>query len=198
MPLSLTALSRLAAANSRPGANLRPRAALRFLALAAFAIASASCMETHACTEIGCSDGLSIELRTPTGSWTDGIYEVALRADDKLASCTLRIPEQLPDPPGKVVDTSCGNGVRLNLSSVTQCEMGCDSKACWQKCTPIPGQFESHLAVTGTPARIGLTVVRDGATLLAEEVEPAYRDAYPNGPECGGACKQATLEYTVP
>ena len=169
------------------------------LALAVLMTAAASCVETHECTAIGCADQLGVELRTATGAWTDGVYELTIRVDDQVAgSCTLRIPEQLPDPPSKVFGMPCGNGVRFDFISESKCEMGCDGTACWQKCTPIPGKYQSRLAVTGTPARFELTLVRDGETILAPKVEPAYRAVYPNGPECGDACRQATLEYTVP
>jgi hypothetical protein len=170
----------------------------RVFALAALTTASIGCV-THECTLRGCTDGLGIEFRTPTGAWTNGVYELAVHIDGQLAgSCTLRVPEQLPDPPGKVFPMPCGTNIEFNISSQSACENGCDGNACWQKCTPIPGKYESRLAVRGTPARIGLALVRDGETILAEDVEPAYAEVYPNGPECGGACRQATLEYTVP
>jgi hypothetical protein len=143
-------------------------------------------------------DQLGVKLNTPTGAWTDGVYELAVRADDQLlVTCTLRIPQQLPDPPGQVVSMQCGKGVRFEIASQAQCQMGCDAVTCWQGCTPIPGKFEARLTVTGTPARLELAVLRNGQPLVTEEVEPAYQDVYPNGPECGGACRQATLAYTV-
>jgi len=167
--------------------------------LAVLLIAATGCFETHYCTMRGCMDQLGVELRTATGAWANGVYELTVRTDDQLAGgCTLRLPEQLPDPPGKVFGVPCGNGVRFDFMSEGKCETGCDGTACWQKCEPIPGKYQSRLAVTGTPARFQLSVVRDGETVLDQEVEPAYRDVYPNGPECGGACRQATLEYTVP
>jgi hypothetical protein len=176
----------------------QPRARLGTAVLAVLMTAAPGCV-TRECTAIGCTDQLGVELRTATGAWADGVYELTVRTDDQLAgSCTLRIPEQLPDPPGQVVSMPCGNGVRFELSHQSQCEMGCDGNACWQKCTPIPGKFQSRLATPGTPARFELTLLRDGETILAQNVEPAYREVYPNGPECGGACRQARLEYMVP
>jgi hypothetical protein len=166
--------------------------------LAIVAMASAGC-ETRTCTEIGCTNSLGVELRTATGAWTDGVYELAVRADDRVVgACSFRLPEQLPDPPGQSAGFPCGENIRFVISYEAKCEMGCDGNACWQTCTPIPGKFESRLSVTGTPARFAFTLVRDGHTILAEDIQPAYRDVYPNGPECGGACRQATLEYAVP
>ena len=188
-----------ARADDRRRTNDRPHARLGPLVLATLTIAVAGCIETRECTGIACMDQLGVELRTATGAWIDGVYELTVRTDDQHAgTCTLRLPEQVPDPPGKVYGTPCGNGVRFDFSSESQCEMGCSGGTCWQKCTPIPGKFRSRLAVTGTPTTLELTLVRDGETILAQKVEPAYVEVYPNGPECGGACRQATLEYTVP
>lgn len=154
---------------------------------------------THVCTARGCMPQLSATLRTPTGAWPNGVYELAVRTDDGLEGvCMLRLPEQLPDPPGKVEGTRCGTNIQFALSSESECQMGCDGTACWQKCTPIPGKFVGRLTVDSTPPRIALKLVRDGTDVLVEDVAPAYQDVYPNGPECGGACRQAALEYTLP
>ena len=199
MALSFGHFLRTCAGDPRWRANLRPHARLGPLVLAALTIAVTGCIETHECTAIGCMDQLGVELRTATGAWKDGVYELTVRTDDQLAgTCILRLPEQEPAPPGKVFGTPCGNDLRFDFSSESQCEMGCNGGTCWQKCTPIPGKFRSRLTVTGTPAMLEFTLVRDGETLLAQKVEPAYREVYPNGVECGGACRQATLEYSVP
>ena len=169
------------------------------LLLPVLMMAITGCIETRECTLVGCADQLGVELRTATGAWTDGLYELTVGTEDQRAGrCILRIPEQLPDLPGKVFGEPCGNGVRFAFMSESTCESGCDGTSCWQKCTPIPGKYLSQVAVTGTPARLELTLVRDGETILAQNVEPTYREVYPNGPECGGACRQATVEYTVP
>jgi hypothetical protein len=75
--------------------------------------------------------------------------------------------------------------------------MGCNADHCWQGCTPIPGKFTGRLAVDGTPARVDLTLSRDGAPVLVETAEPLYEDVYPNGPECDAVCRQASFEYTL-
>jgi hypothetical protein len=198
MALSFIELLHVAVADRKARVCLRPRAPLHLLVVAALALASTGCT-TRECTEIGCTDQLGIKFTTTTGAWTDGVYELTVQADDQLlGTCTLRLPDQLPDSPGRGLSLKCGEGLRLDFASQTQCEMGCDAGACWQGCTPIPGKFEARLAVPGTPPRLELTLVRDGQPILAEQAEPAYQDVYPNGPECGGACRQATLAYTVP
>lgn len=136
---------------------------------------------------------------TATGAWSDGSYELTIRADGRPEStCKFRFPEQLPNPPGRGVRVACGNGTFLNIGNESKCESGCDGEKCWQGCTPIPDKFESHLGVPGNPTEITLTLVRDGQTLLDEKLRPDYRTVYPNGPECSGMCRNAQIAYSVP
>jgi hypothetical protein len=166
---------------------------------ALFTAAFAACVEAHECTEIGCMSQLSITMRTPSGAWSDGLYELAVRTDAPIEGiCTFRLPDQLPDPPGNGVSIPCGTGIRLDIASEVECQMGCNGDSCWQGCTPIAGKFVVHVTIDNTPARVELKLSRDGAAILAETTEPVYNDVYPNGPECGGACRQASLEYTLP
>jgi hypothetical protein len=166
--------------------------------LALFAVIFAGC-ESHECTTMGCTSQLSITMRTPTGAWSDGVYELTVRTDTQLEGvCTFRLPDQLPDPPGKVPTVPCGTGIRWGISPEVECQMGCNGDSCWQGCTPIPGKFLTRVTIDGTPGRVDLQLSRDGAPILVETAEPVYADVYPNGPECGGACRQASLEYTLP
>lgn len=93
---------------------------------------------------------------------------------------------------------SCGTTIRFGISPEVDCQMGCNGSACWQNCAPISGQFVAHLTIDGAPARVDLTLSRDGAAILIETAEPAYKDVYPDGPECGDACRQASPDDTIP
>lgn len=185
-----------AVSHTRRGRLRRAHGSL--LILAALALTSADCV-TKACTEIACSDHFSAKFTTATGAWIDGRYELAVRADDRpVDTCSFRIPDQLPDGSGKGAFVRCGDGVQLNIVSQSQCQMGCDAGACWQSCTPIPGKFDGHLTIRGTPSRVELALVRDSQPILEETVNVTYEAVYPNGPECGGACRQASREIVVP
>jgi len=142
---------------------------------------------------------LSITMRTPSGAWSDGLYELTVHTDTQLDGvCTFRLPDQLPDPPGKVTSIPCGTSIHFDLAPEVECRMGCNGDACWQECTPIPGKFLAQLTIDSTPGRVDVKLSRDGAPLLVETAQPVYKDVYPNGPECGGACRQASIEYTLP
>ena len=162
-------------------------------------LASTACSATHECTEIGCSSQLSITLRTPTGAWPDGLYQLRVSTDTQREGlCTFLLPDALPSSPGSVQSLDCGSTIRLELSPELECTMGCDGNACWQKCTPIAGKFVARVSIDGTPARVDLNLMRDQVPILAEMATPSYQDVYPNGPDCGPVCRQATLEYMLP
>jgi hypothetical protein len=175
-----------------------PTSLARALAFTAVAVALGGCVASHECTEIGCMSQVSITMRTPTGAWADGLYELTVGTDTQLAGrCTFLLPEQLPMPPGNVLGIACGTGMSFDLAPEVDCHMGCNGDACWQGCTPIPGQFVAHLTVNGTPGRVDLNFTRDTAPILVEMARPTYKDAYPNGPECGPVCRQASMEYML-
>jgi hypothetical protein len=163
----------------------------------AWAVSSRGCV-SRSCTDMGCGNGLGATLRTVDGSWPDGTYELSIRADGVETACSFRLPERLPSPPGALTDIDCGPGVRFEIRPETQCESGCDGNACWQRCTPIEGKFVQQLSIDGTPSRLDVSLARDGQELVVRHVEPMYRDVFPNGPECGPGCRQASLELAVP
>jgi hypothetical protein len=172
--------------------------ASRSLSIIALILAVADCVTTS-CTEMACSDQVGFELSTATGEWADGTYELAVHADGQsVGSCTFRFPDQLPHPAGGGGTIPCGDGFSLTIANEAMCRTGCDNQSCWQGCTPIYGKFLSRVSVQGTPQELTLSLVRDGRTLLDQTVQPAYRTVYPNGPECGGACKQAKFAASIP
>ena len=192
MALSFVAFLQTAA-NRALASTLRPRVPLRTLVVAAL-LASTGCGASgeRTCTLVDCTDHVEIKLTPPAGSWADGVYELDVRADDQLlGTCTLRLPDQLPTVPGGGFRTQCGQGIDFDFVSKTQCATG-------QPCPPNPGRFEARLSVAGTLPRVEFSLLRDSQPILVEKAEPAYKDVYPNGPDCPGHCRQATLAYTVP
>jgi hypothetical protein len=153
---------------------------------------------TKSCTDMGCISALSVTLRTSDGSWPEGAYDVALSVDGVETVCSFRLPEKLPSSAGASTGLNCGTDVRFEIRPESQCEMGCDVNTCWQGCRPIPGKFVQAISVNGTPSQIELSVVRDGQEILAKHVDPNYQETFPNGPECGPACRHATLEFAIP
>jgi hypothetical protein len=178
---------------------MRPRFAFLLAACAAVAWAAQSTGCTaRSCTEMACLDGFTATFRTSNGAWPDGAYELVLRADQVETTCRFRLPEMLPAALGASTGLDCGGAVRATLHHESTCQSGCNGEACWQGCTPIPDKFVLDVSLSGTPSRIEISLLRDGKELAGDKTEPKYRVLFPNGPECGGACRQGSMEFAIP
>jgi hypothetical protein len=65
------------------------------------------------------------------------------------------------------------------------------------RCDPIPGQFVETITLMGKPTQVHVWQYVDDAAILDAAVAPSYADHFPNGPECGGACRQASASWTL-
>jgi len=152
------------------------------------------------CTDIGCNDGATITLDSPSGSWAAGGYELRASGDGIMVSCTLNIPAPATnDVFGTCTTTSTTSAASLALEFARTCmafDSGISGVAGIQ-CTPIPGQSSLKLAVPGTAANLTLVLTREGTQLASESVALQYNAYYPNGQACGGACQEASATITV-
>lgn len=178
-------------------------------ALILFAIAAAACgsgasassMEaggstSGGCTLIGCEDGASITLQTATGSWSAGAYNLDVNADGATSTCALQIPEMPSET--SPLSASCTTRTSLTFMSVTRCvTIDAGDGVSGGECRPVPGQFTMLLALPGTPQDVSLAVTRDGLPLASDSLTLSYQSFYPNGPSCGGPCRQASTKLTV-
>jgi hypothetical protein len=152
------------------------------------------------CTLIGCNDGASIVLDSPTGSWGPGTYAVAVSADGTTANCTLTVPAPATgDVFGTCTSGVSGPGLSLSLEFAKNCvtiDAG-NPAVTGVQCTPILGQSSLQLGVPGTPANVMLVVTLDGAQLASVSIPLQYSAFFPNGQACGGACQAASATLTV-
>ena len=153
--------------------------------------ALSSC-ETRQCTEIGCSDGASLTLKTTAGTLPDGTYTLSFSVDGQPYTCSFTAPDGLPREPGRIGAASCDAGFRLNVLPELVCTEYRTGDAVSQSCTPVPDRWYFAATLEGTPAELTVAVERDGVALLDEHRTLAYRDEYPNGPECDPVCRQAS------
>ena len=125
-----------------------------------------------ACTEIGCTDGLTVELRAASGAFEAGIYSITLGGD----ACTVTVGG--PDDCAAdrcVVDSTC-NGITL---------VGYDEADTLTLLAPV------------TEGEVALTVDLEGTVLLDESFEPLYETIEPNGPGCPPVCRIATETFDL-
>lgn len=175
------------------------------------------------CTAIGCADQISVTVRPRAGTFPAGVHVVEVATPELIPTrtCKFVVPPAMPlaagapapgagatspappalvpppgpvAPPGEVIQGDCSPGLTLFITAEQRCTTVMRGGAVGQSCEPIPGRFVERLTVSGTPARLYLRQQVDGRVLLERELAPQYRDTFPNGPQCGPACRQATIE----
>lgn len=148
------------------------------LALAALLMSflASGCAE-KSCTEIGCVNGLRVEL-TASSSWKPGMYKFAVNIDGDLTTCEGTLPLRPCADGPSVKCTPAGNRVLIT-------ESGC--------ALPPAQQGFSELRISDESAKsVMITVSRDGTELIKKTITPAYKTSQPNGPDCPGLCTGAS------
>lgn len=133
------------------------------------------------CTEIGCIDGLNIDLKAPSG-WPAGSYTFAFELDGAPVTCTGALPRG-----------GCETGPALTCDvegKVRVEELGC--------AVPPEKQGFSGIVLFTGPKKATVTISRDGQELQRAELTPTYNESRPNGPDCEPLCRQAQATVTLP
>lgn len=146
----------------------------------ALALGLSGCM-THECTEVGCADGLWIDLRSTSGHWETGSYHVGITADGESITCAAIIP--LPKESGGPNTTCSSSAVRLGLSG---------------SMLPVSAQSISDIVFSTYPASVSIVITRDGEPFASRTLAPGYVTSRPNGPDCEPTCRSAHATMTVP
>lgn len=128
-----------------------------------------------ACTEIGCTDGLWVEVDFSPGL-TSGDYEIVLN-DGSMAptTCTFEVSEVASDCDGESI-----------------CVQNADCDAVWNLESGTVG-----FNLEGTPSDLVVTVRQDSVDLSSVSLSPEYESVQPNGEGCEPTCEQATETVTV-
>ena len=147
------------------------RSSMLFFAALLAACAASDTDEPKACTTIGCANGYSLDFEA--SSWAQGKYTVELTIDGKPCTCEATLP--------------------LDASSKSTCTLPEVQLGLSGSALPVGEQGLVGLVFTSQPAKIDVTVKRDGATLgQPASFTPAYKTSQPNGPECGPTCTNAS------
>lgn len=133
------------------------------------------------CTEVGCLNGLVVDVSAGRSGFGKGRYEIDVVADGKKAKCELAIPLVACD---KGPSAKCTGDVKLSIG-----EAGCalDPKE----------QGISTIAIEGSPAAVEITVKRAGKKIGAAKLTPAYKTLQPNGPDCPPTCKSGKETLSI-
>ena len=134
------------------------------------------------CTLIGCGDGLTASVHSADGSFPSGMHRIELMADGNTWTCTFVYPAALQMQP------LC-SGFRVEF--LTRDGLHRDPVRC------DPGQYVETITVGGTPGQVHVWQYVDDVPILDAAAAPSYEESWPNGPECGPACRQASLSWTL-
>jgi len=133
--------------------------------------------QDRACTEIGCNNGLSWSFSRPLRD--AGAYVVQLDLDGTKVSCQTSVPF-----------AGCASGSACNSTQVVLEQSGC--------ALPASEHSIGGVHILSSPARARITIQRDGALLVSQEITPTYVRSQPNGEGCPPACEQASATLTMP
>lgn len=129
----------------------------------------------RACTDIGCVDGLRIELQPGSGHWDKGEYAFEIETPAGKTVCKGSLPLR-----------ACEGGPSLHCEGpqVMIGESGC--------ALPAEQHGFSTIELASGPASATIVIARDGTELARKTTAPAYRVSTPNGPGCEPTCRQAS------
>ena len=133
------------------------------------------------CTQIGCVNGLRLTLVKAT-PWTAGEYVFTVDLDGASVTCKGALPLKACDQ-GSALTCDVEDKVMIG-------ESGC--------ALPVEQHGFSDIQIFGTPARVNLTIARDGQPLHSGELTPTYVSSRPNGPDCEPECHGAGTEIALP
>ena len=152
---------------------MSPRLALL---LAPLLLACGKTEDTAACTEIGCQDGLFIELNRLT--WEPGVWTVSLTSDGVNTTCTATIPLDSTTP------SSCDRtGYQLTTAGSS---------------LDVSEQAITDLYIPSIDiAQVTIIVEHDGVEVFSDSVQPSYQTSQPNGPDCEPTCTSANASLTL-
>jgi hypothetical protein len=127
------------------------------------------------CTLIGCSSGFAVNFQYTDGVWRPGRYQVDVTSDGVSGSCEVT----LPLAPCETPSSTCTGQRSWSLG-----ESGC--------ALPTSQHSLSGISFSGTtPAKVDVTVSRDGRQLASQSFTPSYTTSQPNGPDCEPTCRTA-------
>ena len=133
------------------------------------------------CTQMGCIDGLHVNLAKVT-PWTAGSYSFAFELDGAPVTCTGALP--LP---------ACDQSPALRCDVEGKVQIGESG------CALPPEQHGfSDIQISGEPAKVKLTITREDQQLHSGELTPTYVTSRPNGPGCEPECRGANAEVALP
>lgn len=132
------------------------------------------------CTEIGCVDGLRIQVEKAT-AWAAGSYTFVF---DLGAAVTCK---------GALPLKACEAGASLTCEPAGKVQIGESGCA-----LAAEAQGFSDIQIAGAPRAVSLKISRDDQPLHAVTLTPVYKTSRPNGEGCEPECTSAAERVALP
>ena len=148
------------------------------------------------CPGAGCYDNFSATVKRADGSFPSGTHRIEILADGATLLCTFTFPLETLST-GTTVQPACASGVNVTVGPAQICTETRTDTSVSLRCEPIPGQFVETITLMGAPGQVHVWQYVDDVAVLDAAAAPTYEDYYPNGPECGSPCRQASQSWTL-
>ncbi|HEY8377519.1 MAG TPA: hypothetical protein VIK91_13585 [Nannocystis sp.] len=137
--------------------------------------------EGKICTQIGCINGLQVQIAKAT-PWQPGAYTFVLDLDDTRVTCTGALPLR---PCDAAPTLTCDIPNRVLIG-----ESGC--------ALPPDQHGFSDIHVPAAVERFAVSIIHDGKPLGGIDIKPTYTTSQPNGPGCDPICHSAAASVELP
>jgi hypothetical protein len=152
---------------------------LAIVIVAYAALGSSAYAMERMCTQIGCSDGLTLQI-APEYRWQAGAYRFMLKLDGEEVVCQGSLPLK-----------NCGepNIICSQPDKVQMGESGC-------ALAPNLHGF-GDIFMSFAPKDVTVAIARDGKEMLSQHLTPTYITSQPNGEGCDPVCTQAHVPLAL-
>jgi hypothetical protein len=138
-------------------------------------LADSACTSCHM---VGCSDETALRLQTTDGTWPDGDYVITITANARVHECELHAPADVPSEGFQSLPCRPKRGISMSIGVDEDCESRRQDDSI-------------HVSLDNTPPTATVAVVRDGVSVVEQEVRFGYLAWSPNGASCGPTCRSA-------
>jgi hypothetical protein len=164
--------------------------------IAAWVGFSAAACSSRVCTLIGCYDTFTASVKRADGSFPVGMHRLEVLQDGVTQMCTFTFAESAPGIGGATA-VCPSSALSVMVANAETCVETHTGSSVSYRCDPIAGQFIETITLMGTPAQVHVWQYVDDVAIVDAAAAPSYADHFPNGPECGGACRQASASWTM-
>lgn len=154
------------------------------LAIATVMALSCGCQRDDVdCTAVACPDGSTVDVRF--GESRTEFLAVAVTVDGTTIRCTA---------PTLMHSGGCSSA---DVEVTPETQYTCTSDATNEDSCEIDGPYAQTIFIKGHAKQFSIELTSLQGKSWNRTFQPNYEERFPNGPECGAACRNAELLWEV-